>query len=749
MNKLFLKASAMVTSAAITLSLLAGCSADKLTGRINTKKYTGDINGESVSDGAVCENDRFVLNWSTKKKCVYILDKSTSQEYYTIAEGSFETVIGEDGMPIKNNPQTESPLTVYYHDAKTLSEKSVNAKVGAIQDGEVYTEKTENGLRVTYDFMESEISVPVEYTIENDHFTATVITEEITDNGENLVTGVALTPFACSVKNDSADSWLFLPDGSGAILSPTTTDLVGTTGSMKVYGIDPTIQSYDLNAYRKQVNLPVYGAKNGNKAMLGIITSGTEGAELSWNIGAQNIGYSSVYPFFRIRGYNLIHAPEGFTTTEVEIKVFDEYINTTPLSVAFYPLSGEKADYNGMAETYRNYLKDNGSLEKSNTAMPSVSLKLLGAVETKKYTFGVPHTVLYPLTTVKDAEEMINYFDEKLDGDFLVNLVGFGKSGMNFGEVGGGFKVASSLGSKKQVKALSELCGKNGIPFFMDFDIVAFNESGAGFTSRSDAAAFPNGQNAYDVRKDYVTRKETGYRYNLLSRSKLSEAVEKAEKTAENYGFGGVSLSSLSNTAYSDYKTAGADVCGNMSAQVSELFKSIKLPVLSSAANEYAAVNSDYITDVPTNSSQLDCEITYVPFYAMVFRGYTAMSSVSLNLSSNERAAFLECIESGVSLTYTLYKNYDSSLVTIDQSAIYGSEFDANKERIEKNSKEYSTVLKKLGNAGIEKHYIAENGIRVTEFDNGVKIAVNKTAEDKAINGITVKAMDYAVLEEG
>ena len=64
-----------------------------------------------------------------------------------------------------------------------------------MQDGDVYTEKTEKGLRVTYDFMLMEITVPVEYTIEKDYFTATVITEEITDNGENHVTGVALSPF--------------------------------------------------------------------------------------------------------------------------------------------------------------------------------------------------------------------------------------------------------------------------------------------------------------------------------------------------------------------------------------------------------------------------------------------------------------------------------------------------------------------------------------------------------------------------
>lgn len=749
MKKLFLRISAVITSAAITLSLLSGCSSSKATGRVNTKKYTGDVNDESVAEGKVCENDRFVLNWNNIKKCVYIFDKSTSKTYCTVAEGALETVLGEDGMPIKNNPQTESAVTVYYYDQITLSEKSLTAAVDAVQDGDVYTEKTENGLRVTYDFMSMEITVPVEYTIEKDYFTATVITEEITDNGENYVTGVALSPFLCSVKNDSPDSWLFLPDGSGSLLSTATTDLVGTQGSMKVYGVDPSIQSMDLNSYRKQINLPVYGMKSGDKAVLGIITSGAEGAELSWNIGSQNIGYSSVYPFFRIRGYNLIHAPEGFTTTEVEIKVFDEYINTTPLSVSFYPLTGEKADYNGMAETYRNYLTENGQLQKTEAVIPTVSLKLLGGAESKKYTFGIPRTVLYSLTTVKDAEEIVNYFSEELDNDFLVNLIGFGKSGLDFGKIGGGFKVASSLGSKKQLKSLSGFCNKNGIPIFMDFDIVAFNESGAGFTLRSNAAALPNGQNTHDVRKDFVTRKETGYRYNLLSRASLEAAAQKAENAAESYGLTGVSLSSLSNTSYSDYKTKGAAVCGDMAKQTSELIKNSKLPVLSSGANGYAACASSFITDVPTGSSGLDFEITYIPFYAMVFRGYAAMSGESVNLSSNERNAFLRCLESGVALTYTLYNNFDSSLVTIDQSALYGSEFESNKQRIVESCKEYKNILDKLSNAGIEKHYIAENGIRVTEFDNGVKIAINETKTDKTINGITVKAMDYAVIKEG
>ena len=112
MNKLFLRISALITSAALTLSLLSGCSSSKVTGRVNTKKYTGDVNDESVAEGKVCENDRFVLNWNDTKKCVYIFDKSTSKTYCTVAEGTLETVMGEDGMQVQNKPQTDTPATI-------------------------------------------------------------------------------------------------------------------------------------------------------------------------------------------------------------------------------------------------------------------------------------------------------------------------------------------------------------------------------------------------------------------------------------------------------------------------------------------------------------------------------------------------------------------------------------------------------------------------------------------------------------
>lgn len=743
---------ASVLSAVLITASFDGCASSKRDETAsNTGKYSSVTVGEYTESGKMCENSRFELYWNAEKKFVYFKDKTNGNVYSAIASGSEVPTYDEDGILKKNNPLTESAILVYYFDGKSLSEKNVSVGVDIMEEGDAYTEIIDDGLRVIYDFQGAEISVPVDYKLRADSFTATVVTDEIKDSGENYVTAVALAPFSCSVKNDTADSWLLLPDGSGTLLSTESTDLIGTQGSMAVYGVDPTVQSYHLESYTKQVSMPVFGMKNGDDAVFGIIESGAEGAEIAWNIGAENIGYSSVYPFFRIRGYNLIHAPSGFTTTEVELKSFSDYINTTPLTVAYYPMTGNNADYNSMAQVYRNYLINNGMLEKSDKAMPTVSLKLLGGVQTKKYTFGIPRTVLYSLTDVSDVREITEYFSERLDNDFLINLIGFGKTGLDFGEPGGGFKIASSLGSKKQVKALTALCRKKGIPVFADFDVIAFNKSGAGFKLVSDTATFPNGQKAYDVRKNYVIRKETDYRYNLLSRSMLDEAVESAVNAVVNYGFSGASLSSLSNTAYSDYKSKKTFVSGGMAEQVSKILSAAvdKTEIMTSSPNAYAVSSSTYATDAPTFSSGLDVSFMDIPFYSLVFRGYTPLSGESVNLASNGDKLILRCIESGIPLTYTVYANYDSSLISIEQSAISGGRFDGNKERIVEAYELVKEIYSKIGTAAIKKHTVTENGLRITEFDNGVRVAVNETETDLSFNGITVEGMSFKEITEG
>ena len=735
----------------LSASALAGCGKDTAVKKINTGNYSEKtFADESVSDGTVCENQRYALEWESDYGRVSITDKQTGRVYSTTPEEAREKRFDEDGIIIRNNPQIDSPVIVYYYDPATLEEKNLLAYNSAVTDGYVYTQQIENGIKVIYDFAQYEIAVPVEFTIDENGFYITVRPEEITDNGEYIVTGVAIAPFLCALKNGTADSYLFIPDGSGTLVEPVETDIIGSQGSLEIYGNDLTVQTYDYKSVQKQVNMPVYGMKKGESALFAIISSGASQASLEWNVGSQNIGFSSVYPFFRIRGYSLVESPAGFAASAMEIKIFDEAINTTPLTVSYTPLYGEKAGYVGMAEVYRNYLTETAGLEKNDKPPKTATLKILGGIQRKAYAFGIPYTRLEALTTLEQAYEIAEYIGSETGNGIVIDLVGFGKSGIDVGKAGGGFTVSGTLGSAKDLKKLDDFCKDSGIDMFMDFDLIGFNKSGCGFSAINDAAKLPNGQNVYLFCYDTVTRKQTTPRYQLLSRTGLTSAAEKMLEYAGKSGLNGIALDSLSHVSYSDYANPAYSVCGQIGEDIQGIYKKISeegYRILSNNANDYAAALSDHITDVATSSSAFNISGNDIPFYQIVFRGYVPMSSEPVNLAADSNMSILKCAESGISPSYSLIYNYSNELVTSKYSETFGGNYRLQKEEIAEQINAFSDYYEKIGTAVITDHEILGNGLRVTTFDNGVKAVVNFSGSELFYGDISCAAESYIVVE--
>ena len=726
---------------------LSGCSGKNKSG-VDTKRYSDmKFNDSAVNDGLLCENGSFGISWNETYKQVIFTDKKTGKQYSSMPTDTMQVRYDDDGYEINNNQIIESPITVNYYNTQALNESSVVAKE-AIDNNGVHTEKIENGIRVIYDFQSLEISVPVEYTIADDHFEITVRPEEISDNGKSFVTGVAIAPFLASVKNDSKNSYIFYPDGSGTVIEPDTIDFIGKKESKRVYGEDRLIYQKSLTSYTNDIRMPVFGVKQQDSAVFGIITSAAEQAYLELNAGAENIGYSAVYPFFRTRGYSRVKQPRRFWKAEDMVSLFDEYIPTTPIKISYYILNGSDADYNGMAKLYRNYLLDNGTIAADKKSDSAVALEILGGLEQKKFTFGIPHTVLKSLTSIEQTRKIAEYFSQNSNSDLLINLVGFGSEGLDIGTVGGGFKIASVFGNKKQTAALTEFCSKQGIDLFMDFDVVNFSKSGTGFSKNADAAKLPNGQTAYFYLIDNVTRQITDVRYSLLSRNCLGDALDKIISSVDKYSISGISLSTLSNSIYSDYD-ANAKAADGMCNLTVELLKKVgeKHSVLTNNANVYAAGVSDHITHTPTKSSRDDIYTYDIPFYSMVFKGYVPMSSESVNLEVDYNNSVLRCIEAGIAPSFTLMYDYDNTVVSSKFSSLYASDYNGQREKILATINSVNEILQKTSGKEISRHTVLENGLRITEYANGVKIAVNYTDTEISYNGVQVAAGNYKLLE--
>lgn len=676
------------------------------------------------------ENSRYVLTVDETGNNITLTDKTTAVSMSTIAEGADS---------FKNQQILKSALKLEY---MTQLQNSYETAYSA--DTSVCTatsEKTEDGIKVTYCFNELQISIPVVYSLNENGFSAEVDWNFIAEGGEYLTGKISILPLAARAVNGGS-GYLFIPSGSGGISLMSNT--VTRTYDEEIYGDDRN-NLWTL----ERIYLPVYGSKDGDKAVFCIIESGAETARMNALVNDTKYGSSFVYPAFTVRDYEQVK--KGTTNGGMESRIYDEDIADNILKVNYCLLEGDKADYTGMAEVYRDYLDNKyGKAEKSSA--PMLALKFLGGVEEKKFAFGIPYYSLFELTTVSEAREITDEILKATGIQPLVQLAGFGKDGLENGTLAGGYKIASSLGSFEEIADWQKEATGQGNAVALDFDIVNFSNSGSGFSVNGDSAksVANNDVERYYTQVALLSENKMLKSYYRLSRACLNNAGEKLLNLATKKKLGAVSLSTLGTTVYSDYGNRKYYSGSNMPQQVEEIlgsFKEKEITLLSNAAFEYAAGLSDYVLDAPIQTSRSEVIDEEIPFYQMVLGGRTALYNIPVNLTIDDNTAILKAAEAGTGLSYTICKNYSTKLLSSSQKSLYAADYDGVKERITEQAEEYATLYNKISDASIARHSALENGIRKTVFTNGVTVYVNYDYEQKAVNGTVVPPRSYIIEE--
>ena len=151
-----------------------------------------------------------------------------------------------------------------------------------------------------------------------------------------------------------------------------------------------------------------------------------------------------------------------------------------------------------------------------------------------------------------------------------------------------------------------------------------------------------------------------------------------------------------------------------------------------------------HIADAPTQSNKSNVFSYDVPFYEIVFKGYTAMTSTALNLSIDENEMLLRAAESGIGISFTLASEHTTNLNSVRDEAFWGTVYSEQSENTVRIIKEYAEYFDKVSGAEIVNHTICENGLRITEFDNGVRTYINYTDETlTAPDGLEIPATAF------
>ncbi len=705
---------ALLLLAAILGGLLCACSTEEESGSLADFSLPEQM--KTIKSGVVAENDRVSLNWDMDTVSLQLKDKVTGEIWSTIPYGYYQS--GNTGSNYVQNG-LRSSLYITYEDG----EKHVEMENNSFRHAQYITaQKIENGVQLTYYFSNAEISVPVRYTLEEDGMSATVDVKNIRE-GKYKILSVSVLPFFCSAEN-AAENYLFVPSGSGALMMTDDVDRSTRRYSEQVYGVDAAATPVFRNTAQNTVRLPVFGAKNGSNAMLATITSGAEMATVNAVAGDEQYGYSAAYATFALRGLATTYTGNSWGGSNTVKQYSADVINVDP-SVRYILLDKKSADYNGMAAAYRAYLKKTAGL-KEGVGTPDLMLTMLGGVPVRKLFMGIPYETMSVMTSFTDAQNILSDLQTQTGASMAVNLKGFGGTGLEAGKLGGGFKADSAFGGQKALNALTDWCENNKVDSFLDYDLVFYRDSGNGFSVRDSAITAAMIRATY-FDYDIVTHQQMGDAMYLANRYAMAKSAQKVAELTEKQGTTGAGISTLSNTAYSDYNSRNYYCKAHMSDDVQRMINALNaagVKTFGEQANAYAAVKLDYIYDTPTESSGFFALDMDIPFYQMVFKGSVGLSGSAINLAQDPRTEFLKTIATGCSLGYTLCGSAERDVLLGNHSAVGSGIYSGLSEQIIEYTTQAQPLLDKVRTASIVS-YEKNGNVSRTEFDNGVVLYVN------------------------
>lgn len=695
----------------------AGCG--EKTIQDNTKGYKGNDEA-SLGSGEIASNGKYSLSWDDEAKSVQLTELANGKVWSNIAYDKY--------LEGSINANANSSLLIDVTDPVTLQSDTIRSYSALDDGGKIIAQKIDNGLRVTYYFEIQKISVPIDYVLREESLEISVNTNDICEDGDKyLLTAITPAPLLCAANNETENGYLFVPSGCGAIMDT----IVKTEGDRswmgEVYAPDAARRIAEEFTNIEEVRLPVFGAKDEDNAMLAIIEEGAGSTYISANAGNRKVGVSYVGAKIFVRGYDVYwHGSNTFGNSI--LTQYSKQLDEFKVTIGYYPLQDEDADYNGMAKLYRNYLIESQEFTKSDQEIKPYSVTLLGGTLISESVMGIPTVKLKALTDFESAKEIISSLNSITGAIPFTRLIGYGDCGITAGTLLGGKNIPDVYGNRKQLDSLVEYVEKNSKLIF-DTDLLYYSKSGNGVSLTSNAAKTAIKYNAtqYDYSPQRLYDKDSAYK--VISRSKLDDAMDKAVKKTEKYGFSAMSFSSLTSNLYADFVKTEYSIKANMEQQVLKLMKKASKSgktVVSSEANSYAAVASDIIFDVSTENGDDNAFIGKIPFYQMVFSGYRPMYSQGINLSDNFDKMVAFCAASGMGLGFVFVDEFIAESNDLDTHKLYAMPYDNNENLIRKifNDKGYMEYFDKVSGSQI-KNYSLEGSISTTVFENGVTVYTN------------------------
>ena len=627
-------------------------------------------------------------------------------------------------------------------------------------------EKIDNGFKITFNFNKYEIIVPLEITLEDDHFIATVPGDEIVENRpQNTADGLTgyqilgvnvLENLGATFTDD--EGMIIVPDGSGAVINYNNNSAAGDVNAYegKVYGRDLAVGLLQAPAVTEHVSMPVFGRITEgaeDNALVAIASRGEEFASIHAMVTGQNVtNLNNAWFEFTLRTQDKYFMG---SSNDPLVVYENKGIKTGDVCVSYYPVNGAELTYVDVAETYRNYLIDDIGVEKITKANDApFYLTLYGGTVKEQSILGFPVEIQTTATTYKEALTILGELESRGISNIKIIYEDFNTAGIK-GKVSATFEYSSKLGGKGDYEKLAAHVEEMGYELFPSCDIMEFENSGNGYSFMLNASK--------QITNSYATQTpfelafglphETKDSWTILSPFYYTDIFTKLSDSFKKEGATGISLNQASWTLYSDFSRTNADGrpyftrtdAKNIIGEGYQKLIDSGLTIMTENANQYVLKYADYIKDVPLYSSNYDIFDYDIPFAQMVLHGLVPFSSKAVNKSADADELRLLSLVTGTPIHYEMmYKNpnkfadsgYDELYYTnyVGWTDIAAGEYKLFNDIVAKVSDSYMTDFERIN----------ENEYQST-FENGTTIYVNIDTEEVKVNGTSYDLSTYGL----
>ena len=558
-----------------------------------------------------------------------------------------------------NLMRLKSMIAIEYYDKSTDSLVEANSAADSVNAGGLSIKKGKNSATFIFDFSEIGITIPVEIIAQNNGSLKTLIdVEKIQETGKYKLFTITLLPYFLA-ENTKESGFIFLPDGSGAVMNFNNEKLNYAQYSTPVYGGDYGEIPDEKIVNAQRITMPVFGISSGKNGIFTVISKGAAQSTISATTSGIDSCYNAVCNSFEIRSTTTYSLDQGWQGK----KVFNVFQETKPtvkkLENTYYFLNESNNDLGGMAGIYREYLIENG-LKSSKNTEPRVYVDYLGAVMQKKAVLGFPASVKTVITNFEEAQKITQSLIDKNIDNLAIRYFNWDTESIT-GNIVNSAKPDKKLGGKNGFKKLEDYLEKNHIEFYPDVNPTKYSKNSIPFSQFTFATRNLNKEvnKYYPYKLNLYTKDKERTPYYLLSLTKIEKTFEKFLKSYKKLGTNGMSLSGITSYVTADYNSKNkifgvsdgekiySDIIGKASKERNLLLDD---------ANMSSAIYAEHIVNVKSDSGY-DMLDYGVPFYQMALAGLVNLAGEPINLATDTKDAFLQAIESGSGLHYVLSYN--------------------------------------------------------------------------------------------